>query len=257
MSISALVEWNEMKSTWFGDSERYQFAKTLREADYSQDMYRLFSDWLFVACSAFRQAAQKALLGSFDDELEQRIIDTQKRFKKPEKLSHALAILTMSLDKRHYDFLGTVLSELSLNDRKWKGQCFTPPALSQLMADLLIDQDLRIRKGELLEVSEPACGFGSIIIATAERLKQQGAEPHEFCFIGTDVDIKCFQGTLIQTTLLDIPCGVIQGNTLTLEVVDSAWNLPFAMRHPTKVYKLKEVPKKKKKKRIRIRRKPE
>lgn len=233
-----------MKSTWFSNRKRYDFAKCLQSADYAQHSYELMRLFLQAALGAFRQGAIMATGRPMDDAIEQTVIDAQQRVKHPGKLSECLAIMTMALEDDPHDFLGSLISELDQNDSKWKGQCFTPPALCQMMAELTITAavgDAKPDPDHRLMLNEPACGGGAMVIATSEVLKRQGFYPWNYYWVCVDVDWRMFAISYIQLTLLGIPANVINGNTLSLEIRDSAETLA-AVLHPVRRRGLRAVP---------------
>lgn len=226
-----------MKSTWFGDKKRYEFAKTIREADPNEDMYTLFRKFLTCVFLSFRQATYKLRTGELNDEWEQQVIKEQQSVKNHVKFSEALGILTMALDKKltvdgPYDFLGQYLSEMEQVDSKFRGQLFTPTHLAQAMCQMTI-QDLKPQQVRTLWLNEPACGGGAMVIGASTQLESQGFFPWDYHWVAVDVDWKCFAMAYIQLTLLGIPATVIHGNALTLETFDSATTL-VGVLHPPK-----------------------
>ncbi len=205
-----------MKSTWFGDSRRYEFSRLLREADYSRRHDELFSIFLTCAVCTFEQAGNCFQGRGRNDVVEQEHVRAVAQVKHPEKLVEALCCLVDALEERAYDFLGCVLQELSLNDKSYRGQCFTPAEVSECMAQMAL-VGLERPQGRRLSISEPACGCGAMVIAVAKYLKQQEYGPGDFYVHAVDVDHRCAEATYLQCSLLDIPAIVEHGNTLTLE----------------------------------------
>lgn len=221
-----------MKSTWFSDPDRREFAKLLHDADYSQRLGEVFSTFLECSVCCLRQAVHKFVHGcdSLDQKIEDDFAKAIARVKKPDRISHAFGAMTIALERRRYDFLGAVSGEMGMNDAKYRGQCFTPDDLARTIARLTIG-DLMPAAGRTLMIDEPACGAGAMIIATAEELFANGFSPWHFCFRGTDVSRRGFLMTYIQTTLLSIPCLCFCANSLSLQVYDSAANL-ISVIHP-------------------------
>jgi len=210
-----------MKSTWFGNKQRYEFAKLIQEADYSMHGWDLYSSWLQVASGSMRQACHVMRTGVKDDRIEQTVIEHQKRVKHPENFARAMGVLVAALEKESDDFLGSVLMEWGQNDVRFKGQCFTPMPVCRMMAALTIG-DRKPDPDERLMISEPACGGGAMVIATSEVLKANGFFPWNYHWQCVDVDWRMFAACYIQTTLLGIPAEVVHGNTLSQERWDTA-----------------------------------
>lgn len=215
-----------MKSTWFGDRSRYDFARCIHDAAYNRHHWDNMQSFLRITEGAFRQACHKFRTGRMDEQLEAEVVKEQNRYgeKGTAKFSEALGILTTALEKEPLDFIGTTMMELELLDSKYKGQCFTPKEVSRMMAEMTL-ADAKPDSNRTLMLSEPACGGGSMIIQATEVLKNKGFFPWHLRWHAVDVDWKCYAMTYIQTTLLAIPCDVICGNSLTLEVYNSATNL--------------------------------
>lgn len=221
-----------MKSTWFGTRKRYDFAKLLQEADYGNHCYETFRVFLECAFAAVYQPAYKLRHGEIDAKEEAEYMKSIARVKYPKKLGEAMGTLVEGLEDEPCDFLGMMMMELGVNDVAFRGQCFTPQAVSRAMAMFTL-QDCKPVSGRTLMLSEPACGGGAMVIEASAVLQDQGFYPWHYCWHATDVDWKCFAMTYIQTTLLGIPAGVICGNSLTMEIRRSEWNM-IATLHPPK-----------------------
>ena len=80
-------------------------------------------------------------------------------------------------------------------------------------------------------ISEPACGSGSLIIATTEKLKKLGYGKRDFYFIANDIDDRCVKMAFIQCTLLDIPVDFYTGDTLTQKYNYRRPTLTYILNH--------------------------
>jgi type I restriction-modification system DNA methylase subunit len=221
-----------LKSTWFASRQRYEFARLLQEADYGSHCYETFRIFLECAFAAVYQPAHKLRHGELDAKVEAEYMKSIGRVKHPNRMAEAMAVLIQGLEKDPHDFLGMVMMELGVNEVKFRGQCFTPRAVSRCMAEMTL-ADCKPVSGRTLMLNEPACGGGSMIIAASEVLQGLGFYPWHYCWVAVDTDWKCFAMTYIQTTLLGIPAGVIHGNSLSLETHRSEWNM-IATLHPPK-----------------------
>lgn len=218
-----------MKSTWFGDCHRYEFARLIHEADHSKHTWETFRLWLEVAYGAFRQGAHKFQTNEFCPKIEELVTKAQKRVKHPQKFTEALGVLVDAIEEKPYDFIGTTMGELGLNDKDFRGQLFTPKDLCRLVAQVTLGEIKPSPRRLMLD--EPACGGGAMVIAAAQVLKENGFYPWNYWFRATDIDWRCHAITYVQLTLLGIPAWVIHGNTLTVEMFDSATTLSGLM-HP-------------------------
>ncbi len=221
-----------MKSTWFGCRRRYNFARCIHDADYSRQMWDNFSSFLTIAFYSFRQANHKMLTGTMNHDYEQQVVREQNRLKDWTRMAEALSILTMALEEEPCDFLGNVSTELGLNDSKWRGQCFTPSSVCNLMAEMQLE-NAKPQDDRTAWLAEPACGGGAMLIAADNVLKRNGFYPWHYHWHATDIDWKCYAMTFLQLSLLGIPAQVTWGNTLSLQYQEHARTLA-SLLHPPK-----------------------
>ena len=218
-----------MKSSWFGNRKRYEFAKCLQSADSARHAWDLYPVWAECASIALQQACIKTSTGSLNDEKEARYMQLIGGVKNPKHFSEALAILTEGLEEEPCDFLGTVLGEWGILN-KWAGQFFTPDGLCRLLADLSL-KDMQPDPNSRFMANEPSCGSGATVIHMVETLKENGFNPWDYYVVAQDIDNRMFHSCYIQLTLLGVPATVINMNTLTLEEFDRATTL-VGVLHP-------------------------
>lgn len=133
------------------------------------------------------------------------------------------------------DFLGHIAAAIgALNDAQ--GQFFTPFEVSRLLAEMTWgEHEARIEEQGYLTLQEPACGAGGMILALALVMHQRGYDPTSQLFVSAvDISNQCYWMTYLQLTLAGIPAQVIRGNSLSLEIFESAWTasaIPFLGRH--------------------------
>ena len=130
--------------------------------------------------------------------------------------SQAFANLVNEMEEKPFtDVLGDYYLEVASHSSKQaRGEFFTPPCISKLMARMLFDVDAVKAKGKPVTVNEPACGSGGMVLAIAElfapdsvdllRVTCQDINP-----LATDM---CF----INTTLWGIPAQIILGDTIRM-----------------------------------------
>ena len=125
------------------------------------------------------------------------------------------------------DILGIVAAELNVLDSR-QGQFFTPMSLCKLMAKMnLFDARHFIEERGYITLGEPAAGSGAIVLAYAEELRHLGYDPAIHMLVqATDLNPLAYQMCFIQLTSAGIPAGVIHGNSLSLEIFESAWTAP-------------------------------
>lgn len=204
-----------MKSTWFTNRTRYDFGRLLQEADYGKSHYQSFHAFLVLSSCSVQQATLSAA-GVCSPAIEREYMQEVKQIKNPAKLSEAFALLADALAEKPEDFLGKYVSELGMNDKDFRGQCFTPTEVCEAMARISLHDTPK--SNELLRLAEPACGCGAMIIATCRVLREQGYDSLGFCWQAVDIDWRMACSCFLQLTLLDVAAQVHHGNTLSNEI---------------------------------------
>lgn len=196
------------------DHYRRTFIRLFAETARYHHRYEVFRD--FVAMGAL--AVQNAFLRS--PSLEEEYLAIARRYQADDmtRIAHLLGCLSGALDCQPGDFLGQIFMSLEIGSSEM-GQFFTPYSLSQLMARLTVgDARQRLEKAPFIMLDEPAAGAGSMVIAFAEVLLEQGINPQQALFARcTDIDATAAHMCYLQLSYLGIPAEVVIGNTLTLE----------------------------------------
>lgn len=212
-----------------------------REEDHTQALLRLinetahrwsphqvFSDFVEMACLAISNVVDRRQY----EAREARYLEIVGKYPREdvERFPRMLGRLTLALEQCCLtgvleDVLGKVymLADLG-NDRA--GQFFTPYEISRLMAGMLMGDGAQVREQGFIDLMEPTCGAGGMVIAFAEALQHAGlnyqSAMHATCI---DIDARCAHMTYLQLSLLHIPAIVLHGNSLTDEVW-SRWYTP-------------------------------
>lgn len=118
----------------------------------------------------------------------------------PQQLSAVHAVTSAALNTGLMDLTGAddadwrsqsdVLSPLLTglrhkSDKKWRGEYHTPAGVSDLMARALVDAD-NAKPG--MSFMEPCIGSGGMFRSTAQRLRELQLNPHDFRWLGIDID---------------------------------------------------------------------
>jgi len=213
-----------------GDEHRCALVDLIGEAGPRWSPHQIFRDFVELAALSLSNAVDKA---QFDGR-EARYLEIVKKYPREqiERFPRMLAHLTLALEDcvtqgELEDVLGSVYMGLELgNDHA--GQFFTPYNLSRMMAMVLIGDGAEAREKGFIDVLEPTCGAGGMVIAMADALRHAGLNYqqhlHATCI---DIDLRCVHMTYLQATLLHIPAVVLHGNSLTGE----AWGRWFTPAH--------------------------
>lgn len=191
-----------------------EFCKGIRELARKYDRHEVFNDFCEIAAITLRQVFER------NPANEERYLKLIRRYEPEEhdKFARLLALTAQALTEKPRDFLGECFHELEMHNQ-YKGQFFTPFDVSRMMAKMsLAGFEERIRRHGFIELNEPTCGSGGMVIAAVEEVKAAGFNPvHVFFAVAQDIDRKCCNMTYIQLSLLAVPAAVIWGNTLLVE----------------------------------------
>lgn len=192
----------------------------------------------FLEISAVSLGAQMDLSNATEREKRYQEIAAQLPTEELSAYGKMLALLYLAVQHQKddpCDILGAIFHELQLNN-EWNGQFFTPDNVSRMMASITIPSTL---DKEVMTICEPACGSGTMIIASAWAMQQNHIDHKtRSLFIAKDLDIRCVWMTYIQMMLYEIPAIVVHGNSLTSEEW-SRWYTPWAY---VQLYKLEQAP---------------
>jgi len=159
----------------------------------------VFRDWVELTAMAF----------THNDEQYLRI--ASKYPNDINKFPVMTAMLAMMFEDRLDDHLGKIYMECA-NSNSRTGQFFTPFHLSELVAGLTLNEDVNL--------CEPSCGSGGMIIAAAKTLQDRGINYQQKMHVTAyDVDLTCVYMCYIQMQLLGIDATVAQRNALSIDQI--------------------------------------
>ncbi len=158
---------------------------------------------------------------------EDSYMATVKKYSKEELdlIAELLSITTMALEEKpSQDFLGKIYMNFNL-ENKWHGQFFTPWHIAELMAKILIADDLKekIASQEYASVNDSCCGAGCMLMAFAMVCKEDLDINYQqsVLFAAQDIDSVVAKMCYIQISLLGCPGYVVIGNSLSEPVCGS------------------------------------
>jgi hypothetical protein len=121
------------------------------------------------------------------------------------------------------DILGKIFEEQRFSRR---GQDQSPPSMAKLAA-MIAMTNLEISPKGFVDLDEPSCGSGAMVLAAAETMTEKGLSySNQLVVRATDIDPKCVHMTYIQLSMYGIPAVVFHGNTITLKKY-SKWYTPM------------------------------
>ena len=207
--------------------------KKLERAAYRVDRYRLLSD--VFECGAI------AISNRFDlpqaPEREKRYVQIMKAYQPDEQklicdiFTDLFLILTSVTSKngQFRDWLGELYMQSGTSSDK-NGQFFTPYDVSKMCAKITINGGIveeRKKTGEILSLSEPACGSGGMVLAAMDVLWNDfGFNYANQCFVeACDIDSRCVHMCYLQLSLAGVPAIIKQQDTISRKLW-SVWKTP-------------------------------
>ena len=198
------------------------FKKTFRELAPYKHRYEVFKDFVtMAACSLHngwikdptRETEYLTIIAGYKP-------DDQKAFPK------LMGSLIEALNEEPRDILGPLYMELEIANKD-AGQFFTPPEVSDLMANLTFGDALsKLDTQPFITAGEPACGAGGMILALVKVMINEGHNPADRIWVQCiDVDRMAALMCYIQLSLWNVPGEIIVGNTLSWDIHE-VWYTP-------------------------------
>lgn len=192
---------------------KQSFIKKFNDIARHRHRYDVFRDFITISAISLHNAVNKV------KSLEYEYMKIIKPYAKDEvnAFSELFADLVMMLDPEPRDVLGGLYMELELGNKN-AGQFFTPPHISEFMAELVYGDDLKNIDKLFITLSEPACGAGGIVLAFVKVMLAHGHNPaHKLWVQCIDIDRLASLMCYVQLSLWHVPAQVVVGNSLTLE----------------------------------------
>jgi hypothetical protein len=177
-----------------------------------EQLARTKSSSLTVFADFCRVAACALAMGSREVEY----LDVARSYTRDElsDLSRAMALLVQEMETKPFtDILGEYYLSIAANSSKHaRGEFFTPPEISKLIAMMLVDVDAVKAAGKPITMNEPACGSGGMILTMAEQFAPTSIDLLRVT--AQDINPVAVDMCYINLTLWGIPAKVILGDTL-------------------------------------------
>ena len=194
--------------------ENAEFIKTFNAIAQHKHRYAVFSDFVIMSAISLHNAVNKI------DSLEKEYLEIINQYSESERkeFPKLFACLVGLLDTKPVDVLGALYMELELGNKN-TGQFFTPSSISEMMAQINYDTELRELDKPFITLSEPACGAGGMVLAFANVMISYKHNPAEKLWVQCiDIDRVAALMCYLQLSLWNIPAQVIVGNSLSFEL---------------------------------------
>ena len=193
------------------DSKK-EFIKLFNKLTRQHNPYTVFADFVKLSSIALHNGAH------YSEELESEYMQIINSYDKKhiDIFPKLLGCCVEALEVMN-DFLGDIFMELEIGNKK-AGQFFTPYHLSKMMATMLHAENAKLLDTKpFMNLSEPACGAGGMVIAYADAMLDAGHNPQRQLYAQCiDVDSTAAMMCYLQLSLLGIPAEIVTGNALTL-----------------------------------------
>lgn len=129
-------------------------------------------------------------------------------------ISLAFSLLVQEMEAKPFsDILGEYyLSIAAHSSKQARGEFFTPPEISRLIAKMAVDVESVKEAGKPITVYEPACGSGGMMLALAQEFAPTSVDLLRVT--AQDINPVAADMCYINLTLWGIPSKVILGDTL-------------------------------------------
>lgn len=175
----------------------------------------VFDDWIKMIAIATSNAT--VLHDELWQKREQQYIDIYNKYNHEEQelLKKAFVMLILAFEYDIDDYLGYIYMKCEMGNSR-TGQFFTPFNLSELTAKLTEDKQSK----EIINLYEPTCGSGGMILAYCKKLKEQQINyQRKIKVVAQDLDYRAVYMTYIQLSYYGVKAKVCQGDTLAEPVV--------------------------------------
>lgn len=127
----------------------------------------------------------------------------------------AFAIVFEALEKRREDFLGHALEALGAANTR-NGQFLTPVSVSRMISRVSC-HGMDYKPGQIITLSDPACGSSVLLIEGAEALMEDGVQQGDILLLAGDVDSRACDISYVQLSLLGYPAVVQHADALSMK----------------------------------------
>lgn len=134
------------------------------------------------------------------------------------EVSRAFALLINEMECAPFtDILGPFYIDCASHSSKQaRGEFYTPPEISKLMARMVFDVDAARAGMKPITVNEPACGSGGMVLAVAEMFAPDAVDLLRVT--AQDINPVAADMAYINLTLWGVPARILLGNTIGMTI---------------------------------------
>lgn len=198
------------------DSLKRDFCKCVERAARHRRQQEVFAD--MVRAMSLSIEGVTLIHADARADIEREYAEIRARYTADEfaEFPRALALTVAALEARREDFLGHALESLGASNTH-NGQFLTPVCVSRMMAACLYPKLDGYTTGQIVKLSDPACGTSVLLIEGAERLISQGVRQGDLLVIAGDIDLRACDASYVQLSLLGYPAIVQHADALAMK----------------------------------------
>ena len=210
------------------DNLKRDFCKCVERAARHRRQSEVFAD-MVRAMSLSIEGATLIHAETLAD-IEREYAEIRARYTADEfaEFPRALALTVAALEAAREDFLGHALESLGASNTH-NGQFLTPVCVSRMMAACLYPKLDGYTTGQIVKLSDPACGTSVLLIEGAERLISQGVRQGDLLVVAGDIDLRACDASYVQLSLLGYPA--IVARLFPAPLPDAARHVRARRRH--------------------------
>lgn len=210
------------------DTKKKEFIKHLYDMAGSRFVVDVFGD----VVGMFAASLEKPFT-NHAEECETRYMSLVGNYTKAEAahLTVLLGILVQSLEEKRESFLGPVLEEIGASNTR-NGQFLTPASIANVCGRICAG-GIDHKPGEVVKVSDPACGCGVLLISQGEEMLKAGIPQRDIFLVGGDIDLRGCDSTFVELTLLGYAARIDHQNAMTMQDISRPRFTPGFYLHGT------------------------
>lgn len=193
-----------------------EIVKLINRLDGKYSKWHIWNDFILM----FATSIANVFPSPHREHREKMYMETAKKYSKGELdiMAEMMALVVTGMEENpDQDFLGELYMCMDMGNQ-WTGQFFTPYDVCKAMSlmsysDGVIESQVRDRG--FVDVSDPACGAGALLIAFANVCREKKLNYQQHClFIAQDIDQLAGMMCYIQLSLMGCAGHVIVDDTL-------------------------------------------
>lgn len=160
----------------------------------------------------------------FDEDKEREYESIAKKYSKDEleNFSSLVGMLVLGMESNPGDILGEIFMKLKIGNKK--DQYFTPMNVARMMGEITDSDDEK----EFINVNDPSCGSGAMVIAKALNMYDKGINyQNNMRAVVQDLDRTVLLMCYVQLSFLGIDATCSVGDSLKPNEVSEVWYTPM------------------------------